>query len=317
MIRALVFAATFAAPVAMADVPARLDQAFRGWVADVGATAAVMTVWQGGIHHSDVAIGMSAQAPVELASLGKAVTALCTVTLMQSGLWSAGTTSLEVLGYGPDGVTVAQLMTHSTGFGPDQTQGDMPGWLDTPQDRAADAARQALMRDAQDGTADSYGYNNENYAVLGAMIAAQTGQSYGDYCKDAVLIPAGVTTARLSPRTGSMGAWGGWQMSVQDYARLMHWAYGPQGVIGKAPDDWPQAAMGGGAFYGVGMTQRAFRGQMNYWHFGLLCFPGRLNAGSYAVRWMDDWAAVVSFDRCLEWDQLIALDNVLARAVFP
>jgi hypothetical protein len=105
-------------------------------------------------------------------------------------------------------------------------------------------------------------------------------------------------------------------MSVQDYARLMHWAYGPQGMIGKAPQDWPQAQMGGGAFYGVGMTQRRFRGAMNYWHFGGLCFPKRLNIGSYAVRWMADWSVVVAYDRCVDWDAMTRLDNVLARAVF-
>ncbi|KIN64369.1 putative beta-lactamase [Sulfitobacter noctilucicola] len=302
--------------MAVADVPARLDQAFRGWVEDVGAQAAVMTVWEGGTHNSDVAIGMSADTAVELASLGKAITALCVTDLIDKGIWAAETTSSGVLGYGPDGITLARLMTHSAGLGPDQTQSDMPRWLDTAEDRSDDAAQQALRRDGQSGLSGSFSYNNENYAILGAMIAAETGQSYAAYCKAAVLDRAGVTTAQISPRTGSMAAWGGWQMSVQDYARFMHWAYGPQGIIGSAPQNWPQAAMGGGAFYGAGMTQRAFRGSMNYWHFGLLCFPERMTAGSYAVRWQEKWSVVVSFDRCLDWDQLFALDAALARAVF-
>jgi len=297
MIRTAVFAFLMATPAALAD-------------------AAVLTIWREGSHQRDVAIGMQADTPVELASLSKAVTGICAAHLTERGLWLAQTTSLDVLGYGPEAVTVAGLMTHSAGLAPDQTQTLMPLWLDSAEDRSEQAARQALTREGQTATRGVYTYNNENYAILGAMIAAETGEGYAEYCKRAVLDAAGVTRAGLSPRVGGMAAWGGWQMSVQDYARLMHWAYGPKGIIGRAPQDWPQAAMGGGAFYGVGMTQRSFRGSMNYWHFGALCFPGKLNIGSYAVRWMDDWSVVVAYDRCVDWDDMIRLDNVLAQAVF-
>lgn len=316
MIRAFIFAIILAAQAAQADVPARLETAFRAWAEDVAADAAVLTIWRKGEHSSDVALGMEPGQPVELASLSKAITALCTAHLMQAGVWVPETTSKAVLGYGPDAITVAALMTHSAGLGPDQTQALMPLWLDTPEDRAALAAKTALQRSLQTGETGSFSYNNENYAVLGAMIAAQTGQTYAAYCEKAVLSPAGVTTAQLSSRSGGMASWGGWQMSAQDYARLMHWGYGPQGMIGKAPQDWPQAQMGGGTFYGVGMTQRRFRGAMNYWHFGALCFPKRLNIGSYAVRWMAGWSVVVAYDRCVDWDAMTRLDNVLARAVF-
>lgn len=315
-IRLCVAALCCAAQTAWADIPERLEAAFQGWVAEVGAQAAVMTVWQRDHHHRDVGIGMDVETPVELASLSKAVTALCAAHLIENGAWTAETTSLSVLGYGPDALTVGALMTHSAGLGPDETQGAMPLWLDTAQDRAADAAAAALTRTAQTAKMGTYAYNNENYAVLAAMISAHTGERHTTYCKTNVLIPAGATSARPSERTGSMAGWGGWQMRVQDYARLMHWAYSPEGKIGSAPQDWPQADMGGGAVYGVGMTQRAFRGSMNYWHFGALCFPGRLNLGTYAVSWMQDWRVVVFYDRCLSWEDMIKLDSVLSAAVF-
>ncbi|WP_299879865.1 serine hydrolase [uncultured Sulfitobacter sp.] len=304
-----------AAQTAWADIPEKLEAAFQGWVADVGADAAVMTIWQKGQFHRDVAIGMEANAPVELASLSKAVTALCAAHLIETGDWTAETTSLSVLGYGPDALSVGALMTHSAGLGPDDTQGQMPIWLDTQADRSADAAATALTRTPQTAKIGSYAYNNENYAILAAMISAQTGEPHTTYCKDNVLSAAGATTAMPSDRTASMAGWGGWKMSVQDYARLMHWAYGPEGRIGSAPQDWPQADMGGGAFYGVGMTQRAFQGSMNYRHFGALCFPGRMNVGTYAVSWMTEWRVVVFYDRCLPWEDMVRLDNVLAAAV--
>lgn len=315
-IRSLVLALVCAAQSAVAGVPDRLEEAFEGWVDAVGAENAVLTIWNKGTHQRDVAIGINADTPVELASLSKAVTALCAAHLIAVGDWAADTTSRAVLGYGPDNLTVGGLMTHSAALAPDQTQGAMPRWLDREKDRSAVAAEHALTRSAQTGTLGSYTYNNENYAVLAAMISAETGQPHTEFCYDAVLKPSGATDARPSPRTGSMAGWGGWMMPVQDYARLMHWAYGPDGMIGSAPQDWPQADMGGGAFYGVGMTQRAFRGSMNYWHFGALCFPGRLNVGTYAVRWMEDWSIVAYYDACLPWDDMINLDNVLSAAVF-
>lgn len=316
MIRVLSLCYCFAASAVFADVPAALENAFRGWVGDVGSTKAVMAIWHGDAPHAEVAIGMSAGTPVELASLSKAITALCAAQLIQSKAWTPATTSAEVLGYGAPGVSVAALLNHSSGIAPDQTQTLMPLWLDSDVDRSDQAARVALTRDAQLGSFGEYGYSNENYAILGAMIAAETQQPYAAYCAEAVLAPAGVTTARLSPRSGGMAAWGGWQMTATDYARFMHWAYGPDGIIGGAPAAWPEVAMGGGAFYGVGMVQRDFRAGRNYWHFGALCFPGRLNIGSYAVRWLQEWSVVVAYDRCLSWDDMVALDAALARAVF-
>ena len=316
MIRILTLIALLAAPAALADTAVRLEAAFRTWVAEHGAERAVITIWRGGVEQRNAAVGMEPTDPVELASLSKAVTALCAAQLVQTGTWTRDTTSRSVLGKGPQGLTVAALMTHSAGIAPDQTQVGMSDWLDTPEDRAARAADTALARKAQTGTIGSHTYNNENYAILAAMISAEVGVPHSRYCANAVLVPAGVTTADPSLRTGGMAAWGGWTMSVQDYARLMYWAYGPGGLIGRAPDRWPQSDMGGGAYYGVGMTQRQFRGAWNFWHFGLLCFGARMNAGTYAVMWMGDWSVVVAYDLCTDWDAMVGLDNALSRAVF-
>lgn len=317
MIRILAFLILLVPAQAGAQsVPDRLETAFRVWMNDTGAARGAIAIWRAGQPQRATGIGIAADAPVELASLSKAVTALCVAHLIETGVWTRDTTSRGVLGRGPDGISVSALLTHSAGLAPDQTQGMMRQWLDTPEDRAAEAARTALGRDNQDGSAGTYAYNNENYAILGAMIAAETGRAYADVCAGAVLAPAGVTTASHSDRTGGMASWGGWQMSVSDYARFLHWAFGPGGKIGRAPGRWPSVEIGGGAFYGMGMTQREFRGAMNYWHFGAHCYPGSLEAGSYAVSWMGDWSVVVAYDACVDWDAMVALDGALAQAVF-
>lgn len=304
------------APPVFADVPDRLEAAFRGWVADVGATRAVMTVRRAGQPVRDVAIGMEPAEPVEFASLAKAITAACVAELIAQGVWQEDTTSRDVLGYGMQGVSLAGLLTHSAGLGPDRTQKTM--WMrlfqpDAPQDWAA---RSALERDKQTQSPGSYSYNNENYAILGAMIAAQSGQNYQDYCTQAVLAPAGVDTARASQVTGAFLPFGGWQMSVQDYAAF-HWhSFGPSGRIGAAPEAWPSIDVRGGAEYGMGMFQRKMRGRYNYWHFGLLCFPARFNGGAYAVIWQETYSVVAAYDACVDFDQMGALDAALGKAVF-
>ena len=317
MIRILVFILLLLPFRASAQsVPDRLETAFRVWMAEAGASRGAIAIWRGGQMQREVGIGMDAAAPVELGSLGKAVTALCVAHLVESRVWSLQTTARDVLRQGPGTLTLEALLTHRSGLGPDRTQRDMALWLDTPDDRAGEAAKAALGRDSQSGTAGRYGYNNENYAILGAMIAAETRTPYTDFCARVVLVPAGVTTASPSPRTGGIAAWGGWQMSVGDFARLMDWGFGPGGRIGRAPGRWPAGEIGGDAYYGMGMNQRAFRGAMNYWHFGALCFPGRLEAGSYAVSWMEDWSVVVAYDACVSSEAMLQLDAVLAGEVF-
>lgn len=299
-----------------ADVPARLEAAFLGWAADVGAAQAVLTVFRAGVHQHDVTLNMAAQTPVDLASLSKAITAVCAAHLIEEGVWTAQTTSAAVLGKGPP-LSVAGLMTHSAGVGPDRTQDLMAFWLGGDASMAHLATQIALIRPVQRAEAGHYSYNNENYAILGEMIAAETGQPYRTYCDAQVLAPAGVTSAAPSPMTGPFLPYGGWQMSVQDYAAF-HWhAFGPDGLIGRAEADWPAVDIGEGAYYGVGMLQRALHGTHAHWHFGSLCFPGRFNIGAYAVILLDDWSLVAAYDVCLDGDQMQALDAALIGAVYP
>jgi CubicO group peptidase (beta-lactamase class C family) len=317
MRRLMAFAVLLLASVAQADDAARVEAAFRTWVSDVGADQAVLTLWHGEEHVHDVAIGVAPDAPMALGSLGKATTGLCAATLVQRGRWTRETTAQEVLGYPGASATVAQLLTHSAGLLPDQTQGlGLLGRLGNIN-ALEFVAQRALQRNAQEGTPGTYAYSNENYMILGAMIAAETGKSYQAYCTDAVLRPAGVTTATPVPQIAGLLSAGGWQMSVQDYARLMHWGYGKDGLVGEKLSDWPRIEAGGGAFYGVGMVYRPFGQSYNFWHFGQLCFPGRVQAGSYVVQWRQEAHIVVAYDRCLDWDQMIALDTILSRAVFP
>lgn len=302
---------------ACAQTADRVAVAFANWAYDHDIEEAVLTLWHKGKFQRNVVIGEgAADRPVELASLSKAITAVCVARMMQQGIWRAGTTSFEVLRYGAKGVTVAQLLTHASGLGPDQTQVLMPLWLGAKGDRSARAAQGALKRARQTAQPGRFAYNNENYAILGAMITAQMGEPYEEYCRRQVLVPPGALPATPSAASGSFLPFGGWQMSVQDYAAFMWHGYGPGGVVGQTLGRWPQTQVEGATSYGMGMFQRIVGETLNFWHFGALCLPGRLNKGSYGVIWQGAWQIVAAYDICPTWEQMAQLDRAMGRAVF-
>ncbi len=298
-----------------ADVGARVEVAFASWANKVGATDAALTYWVDGQPARDVALGQAdIETPVELASLSKAITAACVASLIRDGVMSAEMTTQETLQAGPVGLTLAALLTHSGGLAPDETQALMPLWLDSQVDGAEVATARALARLASHQT--EYFYNNENYAVLGEMITAVAAADYEETCRARVLDPAGVEQARPSPRTGAFLPFGGWQMPLHDYARFLNWAYGPDGVVGAHAVHLPAKALSEHIYYGMGMFQRPWGPGYNFWHFGGLCLPGRIEIGSYAVRWQNGVSIVASYDVCLDNDQMFALDQAMVKAVF-
>ncbi len=315
---ALVLVMIACAGIARADVGARVEAAFIDWATATGAQDAALVLLRDGQPIHNVSRGdWTTDKPLEMASLSKAITAVCAAHLMDAGVWDADTTSADVLGTGAPGLAVGAFLTHASGLSPDQTQGFMRRWLDRPGPGpgAAKAAFRALQRPEQTAQPGRYSYNNENYAVLAAMIARATGMTYLKYCKPLVLDAAGVQTAVPSPRTGGFLAWGGWQMSLADYAGF-HWhAYGPQGIIGRQVGRWPATYVGNGAWSGMGMFHRPSGGRHTFWHFGGYCMPLRMNLGSYAVIWQQKYSVAVAYDICADRDQMRQLDAALARAV--
>lgn len=219
-----------------------------------------------------------------------------------------------MLGTGPQGITVAQLVTHTSGITPDSTQDWL--WLlrdmQTPLCARVTATALARTPDAALG----YFYSNENYAILGEMITAAVGQPYQEVCTARALAPAGVGTPQLSHSMAGSLAWGGWAMSVRDYAKFLYYWFGPDGAYGKGAPEALRVDLGDGAFYGLGMFERPWSGARNFWHLGWWCMPFRINTGSFAVMWRGEWGAVAAYDVCAAEDAMSDLDRALSRAAF-
>ena len=290
----------------------RMQAGFEAWTATHKITSGNLAIFKDG-----VLINTPDPAPVELASLSKAITAICAWHMVQDGAFGFDSDVSDVIGTGPKGLTVAQLLTHTGGVWPDMSQGRW-SFNRYGDDRAMHNALAllALDRGLDPEYVGKFAYSNENYAILGAVIEAVAEEPYEDTCAARVFPPAGVTAAP-SAKTHPFLSWGGWSMSVADYGHFHRHYFGPDSAIGRDPFAFPHVETAGGAYYGMGMTFRRYNDSHNFWHFGAWCLPGRLNVGSFTVSWEDTWSAVAAYDGCLDWDQMGALDGALARAVYP
>ncbi|APX10996.1 hypothetical protein BWR18_04295 [Tateyamaria omphalii] len=252
----------------------------------------------------------------ELASVSKSVTAVCLMHLVEDGQADWSNSLHNFLEPAPD-VTLAELVTHTSGIGPDVTQIAMLGWLGQNAGGQGHFSRQVLdlvnARPAQNGQRGQYAYNNENYALLGLVIETITGQPFFEACQDRLDLPDSIQAGADS---GVFQPLGGLVSDVDGYLRFMQTHFGPDSRIAADPFALPHAAMGGGAYYGMGMVFRPFRDSFNFWHFGALCFPKRLNTGSFAVMWEGKVTALAMYDACIDERAMFDLDAGLSAAVY-
>ncbi len=276
MTRLLAFLFGFAAanPVAASD-PVAL---FQSWAREAGADVTLLQV----MRHGRAAEALNADRLHDLASNSKAITALCVLSLVDDGLLAWDMTLTDALGQDAPPGTVAELVTHSAGIGPDSTQMRMGFWIDEDAPRHAHVTGIVLNRSRQRGTRGTFAYNNENYALLGRIIELSTGGSYAEVCQSRVLAPAGVS-GELSPRFGAFAAWGGWRMTMADHAALLwHW-FGPEGRVGRDPLALPHIARDEGSYYGLGMNYEATEDGFRMSHAGAISIPFGPKTGAFAV----------------------------------
>src|SRR5882757_1212147 len=127
-----------------------------------------------------------------VASMGKMFTAVGIAQLVQRGRLSFGDTiGKYVPGIAPeiaDRVTVAELLTHTSGMG-DVLGSVGPDTPTTIDGLMALIVTQPLLFEPGTG----YSYSNSGFIVLGALIEQVTGWRYDNYVHEHVFRPAGMT----------------------------------------------------------------------------------------------------------------------------
>jgi len=142
------------------------------------------------------------------ASLGKMFTAVAIARLVERGALHYDDLAAD---YVPDwlppeanGVTIAQLLTHTSGLG--DYLDDITADRSHAYDRLEDY-REIARRDPPAFTPGSaFGYSNTGYVVLGAVIQKVTGSAWDEFLASDVFRPAGMTaTSGRRPPTGTAG----------------------------------------------------------------------------------------------------------------
>ncbi|WP_432690833.1 serine hydrolase domain-containing protein [Pseudooceanicola sp. C21-150M6] len=307
-----------AAPLRADDAAraAAFRDAFQGWMAGQGARTGAIAIRHDNAPVAAFGINTDPDLMRPLASLSKMITALCVARLVADRQLSYDTEVRKVLNLPQAApITTGALLSHATGLQHDRTQGPMSWWRGDPTPRWPEVTPPALDPGRlTPGTPDYY-YSNENYAVLGTIIEGVTHEGYETACRDRVLTPAGVT-ARPDPLFAAYLPWGGWRMSVADYAQLMDYAVGDNGILPGQIDQLPAQQVFGPVTYTMGLFRRDMGAGSNFWHFGSLCFEDGPNLGAYTAHWETGWTVTVWYDACLEEAGMISLDQALVAVAY-
>jgi CubicO group peptidase (beta-lactamase class C family) len=290
---ALMLAGLAPALAESAGTPAAFDEALKNWAAAHRIKRAFIVVRRDGRTVTTSALGGAQPGrPVPLASLSKAITGACIATLVRDGKLGFDTPVSQALArfitaYGKPrdprlaDVTVAQLLTHRAGFatGDDDdpaTGRNLDAYLKRNTSRAPpkpSLVAATLRATLANPPGAQYGYGNAAYLVLGAIIEEQSGKSYLDYCRDAVLAPVGVT-GDFEPAWRVSSSMGGWRMRGEDYLAFFDLLGADDTRLGAVAKQWMLDPTGKSvpfdpaAWYGLGTLVRKDERGADVWHWG-------------------------------------------------
>jgi CubicO group peptidase (beta-lactamase class C family) len=273
----------------------RMLEAFRGWAREFPFERAQIVVIRNGEVVGVAAAGRApANAAFPIASLSKLITGLCITRFVEAGRISYQTSLGQALarlfahtGAPVDSrfraVTIAQLLTHTSGFTDDMTK-------DVPKPDSPDAiTRGAARKQITHPPGSRHQYANANFAILDRVIEELSGQRYDVSCRRMVLDPVGAGGASLFHDYRPPPTWVDWKFSPQDFGRLMRYLDSASTLLRIGPDQWPKHDFGNGRFYGPGVAMRRNdNGTWTFSHSGGYTWNTpqyRLNYGTHFVYW--------------------------------
>lgn len=299
---------------------AALDATMKEWITLNGIQLASLIVMKNGeVVHRFGNGGRDSSTPAPVGSLSKAITGVCIAHLVDEGRLEFSDTLGKILApvFAKKGnpsdprtlsITVEQLLTHRSGFSRDV---DSPSYIalvnqnarpQTISDQFDWIKREKLLTDP--GT--SFFYSDTGYVVLGNIIETITGKEYGQYCKDTILTPMGVTNAKLAQDLMFFSPAAGWVISTEDYGHFMRAFDDNSPVLGQKAREWMDRQVGGG--YGLGVNfKNTPTGGRDYWHSGIIRTK---RSGSYSYNLQRGWIIEVNFQ---PFSQLNAYDDLNSR----
>jgi CubicO group peptidase (beta-lactamase class C family) len=191
--------------------PERLQRAFallQGWISD-GVTTAIAAVvtrrgtlagsfYGGTVSPEPGAQAISATSLFHLASIGKPITALAVVLLVEQGRLALDDPVASILpsfvGHGRDTITVRQLLTHTSGLPQDPDLTNMPPDADT-----ATELQSYLGARLDVPVGSKVEYSNVGYGLLGLVVEAIAQQPFAAFLREQIFGPVGMSHASIAP----------------------------------------------------------------------------------------------------------------------
>jgi CubicO group peptidase (beta-lactamase class C family) len=261
--------------------------------------------------------GMQSDAPVPVASLSKAITGVCVSKLVASNKLLYSRKLNEILPEFDSKVTVAELLSHTSGYTRDITQKPLQ-YRGRDKEYLEWVSEQELAAGRNQAAIGAFHYNNSNYAMLGAIIRKVTGKTYENACAELVLKPIGISKAKLNKPWRIMSAWGGWKISASDYLKFVNAYFGNDTVDSTSPNALPNYKFDNGISYGLGYFFRKGRnGGFNFWHQGAWDYKWKDEAarfGAYFVSFDNGWSIVVTHNSSTLHGEVSELDRLFGQA---
>ncbi|MEL6690702.1 MAG: serine hydrolase domain-containing protein [Pseudomonadota bacterium] len=284
-------------------VLAELDAEFSAFVEEYGIGPASLTVMRpDGSVLIDAAVGQGADAAAPILSISKTLAGACTLHAEQQGYVGIEDTVGQHLGWDtPSGeATLAQLLTHSSGYRPDRTQRDYLGrFLSQP----ARIEKMIERRRSTDRGDLSYFYNNENFIVLEAVLTAALGTPALEWCLQETPSLAAMESLQRAEGYDAIGLAGGLAVQTRELAAFMH---------ALTPDDtWPTTDVDEGIVYGPGVV--LVKGRLI--HRGGMCLITGWGHGAIAAKDSRGWSIGFTYTGCQSPKAEAALQAILDAAV--
>lgn len=148
-----------------------------------------------GLANIELNVAVKPETIFQSGSVGKQFAATAVMMLVEEGKINLDEKIGKYLGGAPDSwknITVRHLLTHTSGLG------DYPPDFDLRRDHTEEEILkmiQALPLEFQPG--EKWKYSNLGYVTLGVLIRKVTGKFYGDFLRERIFLPLGMTTARV------------------------------------------------------------------------------------------------------------------------
>ena len=284
-----------------------------------------IVIGQDGKQLTEAGINRTANDPAPVASLSKAITAVCVLKALEA---TGQTHELNVERALPSFfsryrvkdrrlflASIGNLITHDSGIHSDFV--DHYRGLPTFEEEQKELQMQylALERLGSVPGQNNFHYSNGNYLALGLVIEEVTGEPYAEYCTEKVLRPLGITDAGLYQEWMFTSSFGGWEISARDYMTFLNEYFKDGLLLGVSPTRFqPKVHIGNNRFYGPGVLFRRTDKGTLIWHAGGWRWnDGQIDDqfGAYFLMLDSGLAIVTNFSAAVSNEQLGEFESMI------